>query len=378
MSTPTASTTSSRLVSIDALRGLDMALLAGGAPFLLHLLQACFGDALPPELVEQFRHADWGKGFTCWDLVMPLFIFVVGVSMPFAFAGYRRRGGEHWRLRTLPRVLRRVACLFLLGMVVQGNLLAFDSSNISLFCNTLQAIAAGYLIAACCLFLGGVRGCAVGCVLTLFGYWAAMRFIPYAGHAGGRFLPHDNLAYYIDCTLQGSWQDGTPYTWILSSAAFGALTLMGVLGGQAMQHLRGLRACLILGLSGAGCLLAAYFLQADTPLIKHIFSATMVLYSGGWCLLLLALFHLLFDLLPRTHFLAAPFLPFGSNAILAYLLTATPGLRGSLWNSLCLPLFSGFSQLFGELQPLIYSSLSFFSLLALLALLRSKSLLLRV
>ncbi|MCI7005069.1 MAG: hypothetical protein MR890_06605 [Akkermansia muciniphila] len=369
---------SPRLVSIDALRGLDMALLAGGAPLLLLLLQACFGDSLPPEVAAQFRHAEWGAGFTCWDLVMPLFIFVVGVSMPFAFAGYRRRGGAQWRRRTLLRVLRRVLCLFLLGMVVQGNLLAFDADHISLFCNTLQAIAAGYLIAAGFLMFGGARSCLVACVLSQVGYWAAMRFVPYAGHEGGRFLPHDNLAYFIDCTLQGSWQDGTPYTWILTSAAFGALTLMGVLGGQAMQHLRGLRACLILGLGGAGCLLAAYFLQADTPLIKHIFSATMVLYSGGWCLLLLALFHLLFDLLPRTHFLAAPFLPFGSNAILAYLLTATPGLRGSFWNSLCLPLFSGFSRLFGDFQPLVFSALSFLSLFALLSFLRSKSLFLRV
>ena len=80
-----------RIISIDALRGLDMLLLCGGAA-VLHLFIAwgC-GDAAPAWLVQQFRHAEWGGAFICWDLVMPLFIFITGASMPFAFAGYREK-----------------------------------------------------------------------------------------------------------------------------------------------------------------------------------------------------------------------------------------------------------------------------------------------
>ena len=72
----------SRITSIDALRGADMLLLAGGAAVLKALAPWCGGDWLR----QQLTHAEWGESLTCWDMVMPLFIFIVGASIPFAFA----------------------------------------------------------------------------------------------------------------------------------------------------------------------------------------------------------------------------------------------------------------------------------------------------
>ncbi len=334
-----------RIVGIDALRGLDMIMLTGGAGILAGLLDLSFGGSMPAEWARQFRHAGWGEAFTCWDMVMPLFIFIVGASMPFAFAGYRKRGGGRWWLATLWRVLRRVALLFVLGMLVQGNLASADPERMSLFCNTLHAIAAGYLLAAPFLMATRVRGQFIGAVAMLALYWAALRFIPYGGHAGGRFEPGDNLAIYIDHLVQGRWQDGTPYSWILSSLAFGGLTLMGALGGQCLKLLPGWRACALLAGSAVACLGAALLLELDTPLIKHIFTSTMVLWSGGWCLLLLALFHGLFDLLPGTKRLAFPLQVVGCNAMLAYLLTECRGIGGhSLWWGIAEPLLGGVSR----------------------------------
>lgn len=69
---------------------------------------------------------------------------------------FRRIGSEPlWKIYL--KVARRVVVLFLLGMVVQGNLLSFEPSKMSLYCNTLQAIASGYLIAAICLLHLSVR-----------------------------------------------------------------------------------------------------------------------------------------------------------------------------------------------------------------------------
>ena len=133
-----------RIVSIDALRGLDMLLLCGGAATLHLFLAWGLGDTAPQWLMQQFTHADWGGAFTCWDLVMPLFIFITGASMPFAFAKYREKGGPLWQRSTTRRVLRRVALLFVLGMLVQGNLASANPAQMSLFCNTLQAIAIGH------------------------------------------------------------------------------------------------------------------------------------------------------------------------------------------------------------------------------------------
>ena len=339
-----------RLVSIDALRGLDMVLLTGGAVILWHVCCAGWENEVPCWLASQFRHAEWGCGFTCWDLVMPLFLFITGCSMPVAFSRYREQGG----LRTIWRVLRRVSLLFVLGMVVQGNLCSGNPQKMSLFCNTLQAIAAGYLICSVVLMLWGWRGQLASCVALLVSYWALLRFVPYNGQSGGLFLPQNNLAYYIDCMLQGHWQDGTSYTWILTSLAFGAMTMMGVLGGGMLFRQQGWRTVGLLALSGVLCLGGALLLELDTPLIKHLFTSTMVLWSGGWCLLLLAVFHLLFDNLPGTKILAFPLQVVGCNALLAYMLTNTPGTGGrSVWGNLAYSLFRWAEN------PLLYECLSY-------------------
>ncbi len=351
-----------RIVGIDALRGLDMLMLTGGAGILAGALELAFGGNMPAEWAAQFRHAEWGEPFTCWDLVMPLFLFIVGASMPFAFTRYRERGGAHWCLTTTWRVLRRVLLLFVLGMLVQGNLASANPQQMSLFCNTLQAIAAGYLLAAPFLMWGGVRGQALGCLLFMALYWALMRFMPYGGHEGGRFLPDDNLAIYLDHLLQGSWQDGTPYSWILTSLSFGAVTLMGVLGGQCLRLLPGWRSVVSLSLAGLCCLGAALLLELDTPLIKHLFTTNMVLWSGGWCLLLLALFHLLFDFIGGALLsaLAFPLRVIGCNAMLAYLLAECPGEgEHNLWWGIAHPLLGGVAALFPAHEALAFDILSY-------------------
>lgn len=348
-----------RISSIDALRGLDMFMLCGGAATLHLFLAWGLGDAAPAWLMQQFRHAEWGGEFTCWDLVMPLFIFITGASMPFAFAKYREKGGEGWRLGTLWRVLRRVVLLFVLGMLVQGNLASARPENMSLFCNTLQAIAEGYLIAALVLMFCGMRGQIAVCIFCLVSYWALLRFVPCNGQPAGLFLPDNNLAIYIDHFLQGSWQDGTPYTWILTSLSFGALTLMGSICGSVIRACRGLRTVGLLALAGGVCLLAACALESDTPLIKHIYTTTAVLWSGGWCILLLACFHLLFDCsgagLAR---LAFPLQVIGCNALLAYLLTEVHGPGGqSIWRGVAHPLFYGIASRCGEASAPIFALL---------------------
>ena len=79
-----AAVAATRVVSIDALRGFDMFWIIGGyriVPLLLLLLV----DPLPDWLAYQFDHPDW-VGFSAWDIIMPLFMFIVGAAMPFSFA----------------------------------------------------------------------------------------------------------------------------------------------------------------------------------------------------------------------------------------------------------------------------------------------------
>ena len=353
--------TKRRINSIDALRGVDMFLLSGGAALIFAFSRWISDGQTPPLLTEQLTHAEFGAGFTAWDLVMPLFIFIVGASMPFAFAKYHSKGGNWWRLSASVRIIRRVALLFILGMLVQGNLCSADTEKMSLFCNTLHAIAEGYLIASIVLMCGGIRCQIYSCIGLLVSYWALMRFMPYDGNPGGLFEPDNNLAIYIDHYLQGDWQDGTPYSWILTSLSFGALTLLGVLGGQIIRVVQKYKhSVLLLGGAACSCLLCGFLLSFDTPINKHLFTSSMVLWSAGWCFALLTLFHLAFDCTQRLSWLAFPFKVIGSNAMLVYLLAETPGIRGSIWDSICIPLFWEFSECFSDYTPtLIYRGLSY-------------------
>lgn len=373
-------TTNKRITSIDALRGFDMLMLCGGALVLRLLLQAIWGADLPKEVESQFYHAHWGGDFTCWDLVMPLFIFTTGASMPFAFGKYKELGGENWRVATTWRVIRRVVILFLLGMLVQGNLASADTDKMSLFCNTLQAIAEGYLIAAIVLMFCKLRGQIVSCLVCIVTYWALLRFVPFSHHEGGIFEAHCNLALHIDYLLQGKWQDGTPYTWILTAFSFGALTLMGSICGTIIKEHQGIKTALYLMGAGVACLGGACLLEFDTPLIKHIYTATCVLWAGGWCIVLLAIFHVIFDCFSHlSSRLAVPLQIFGCNAILAYLLTNVyaPG-SGSMWQGLTHPLIYGLVRESAPYSGLAQAFLSLCLLSLLLFFLFKKKIFLKV
>lgn len=73
-----------RLVSIDALRGFDMLMIAGAGQ-VIHQLQGKTGLAWVDAVAGQFTHPTW-FGFTFYDCIFPLFLFLAGVSIPFSLA----------------------------------------------------------------------------------------------------------------------------------------------------------------------------------------------------------------------------------------------------------------------------------------------------
>ena len=306
---------SQRIVSVDALRGFDMFWIAGGGPLVMTFCKL-FRNPLPAWLERQFDHVDW-VGFVGWDLIMPLFLFIVGVAMPFSVGKRVERGDSRGGI--YGKVVYRVLVLWVLGMIAQGHLLAFDSHNLQFYSNTLQSIAAGYLISSIALVELPLSGQAALCGALLVLYWALMRFVPVPGYGAGVFTPDGNLAMYIDKALLGRFQDGTTYTWILSSLGFGATVLMGVLAGHLLRSkLAGTRKALLLVGAGLACLAGGWLWSFTFPIIKHIWTSSMVLWSGGWCLLLLALFYWLIDVLGYRRW-AFPFIVVGMNAIVAYM-----------------------------------------------------------
>ena len=343
---------SQRLASIDALRGFDMFWIMGGGPFVQGFLRI-FANPLPPWLDRQFDHVEW-EGFVGWDLIMPLFLFVVGVSLPFSI-GKRIAIGET-RGQIYRKVATRSLILWILGMIAQGHLLAFDSHNLQFYSNTLQAIAAGYIIASIALVEFNIRKQAILTVALLIAYALCLFLIPVPGIGAGHLNPSDNIAIYVDKAILGRFQDGTTYSWILTSLGFGATVLMGVLAGHLLRSgLHSTRKAQYLAGAGVACLAAGWLCSFVLPIIKHIWTGSMILWSGGLSLLLLALFYWLIDVKGYRRW-AFPFIVIGANAIVAYMADLFP------WKEISTILFGGLAGHLGQVGNALIAFGAFFVL----------------
>lgn len=305
-----------RLASLDILRGFDLFLLVFFQPVLVDLGRHLDVSWLN-SILYQFDHAQW-YGFRFWDLVMPLFLFMTGASMPFSLSKYRNLSDKRSAHR---KIFRRFVILFLLGMVVQGNLLGLDPNHIYLYVNTLQAIASGYLIAALLLLHTKVKTQLFATAALLIIYWVPMTF-------AGDFTPTGNFAYKVDQLLMGRFCGDPTYTWIWSSLTFGVTVMLGTFAGRLMKDAEDnrLKVSRQLLFIGAALVFAGWLWNFQMPVIKRIWSCSMTLLSGGCCFLLMSLFYYWIDC--KGHTRGLEWLKFyGMNSITAYMLGETINFR---------------------------------------------------
>src|SRR5881628_3652317 len=132
---------STRLMSLDALRGFDMFWIIG-AEELFHALYKMSDRGIIRTLAEQLTHEDW-EGFAFYDLIFPLFVFIVGVSLVFSLTKSLERDGP---ARTRVKIFRRFVLLFILALIYSGGV-SNEWPNIRLL-GVLNRIALCYLFAA--------------------------------------------------------------------------------------------------------------------------------------------------------------------------------------------------------------------------------------
>lgn len=324
-----------RLASLDILRGLDMFMLVFLQPVIIaigNVGQWPWFDGV----MHQLDHEVW-EGFRAWDIIMPLFLFMVGAAMPFAFSKYTVAGADRKRLWL--RIGRRFLLLFIAGAIVQGNLLALDPGLLRVYTNTLQAIAVGYLIASVIMLNLGLRGQLVATAALLLVYTVPM-------HLFGDFTLQGNFAYKVDLAILGDLRGDPSYTWIWSSLTFGVTVMLGAFAGYIMKSQpRRAKTAGTMALIGAGLVAVALVWSPWMPIIKRIWSASMTLFSGGICFLLMALFYYIVDC--RGYRRGLDWLKiYGTNAITAYMLGEVVNFR-SIVHSLTF----GLSQWFGPYYP---------------------------
>jgi len=308
-----------RLACIDVLRGFDMFFLVGAGEVLLRLIRGFESESLEP-LYRQLTHVNW-EGFVAWDLIMPLFLFTSGLSMPFSFGKLINAG--YSKAKIYAKVLRRFCILFFLGWIVQGRLLDLKLDTFEIYSNTLQSIAFGYLITALIVLnLKKVTAQLAAGISLVVVYWALLAFAPVPGVGRGVITPDGNFAMYIDRIVFGSLMNAkTQYTWLLTSISFGATVFSGYYAGLMLKEKISENKKLIrLSLTGVGLIVAGLLLGIHQPIVKKIWSSAMVLYSSGICYLLLALAFLITDKMKIDSWWTRGLRIFGLNAIAAYML----------------------------------------------------------
>lgn len=352
MTAPIPPPSSSRLVSLDALRGFDMTWILGADAFVTALCRLS-DTSFARTLGGQLEHKEWA-GFAFYDLIFPLFVFIVGVSLVFSISSLLAREGRHAAVR---KILVRTAVLFALGIFYYGGLThPWPDVRIA---GVLQRIALAYAGAGLLFCFLKPRALMAAAAVLLVGYWALMTFVPIRDfqlerHAvaarfpgtsldahklppravvqsaydatttevRGRFDPGLNVADHLDFKIL----PGRPYDGfydpegVLSTLPAIATCLLGVFAGLRLQRSdlddrRKLRGLIIGGLLA---LAAGWLWNAQFPVIKKIWTSSYVLVAGGWSLLLLSAFYYIVDV-RKWRGWCQPFVWIGMNPITLYL-----------------------------------------------------------
>jgi predicted acyltransferase len=311
-----------RLLSLDVLRGITIA-------FMIMV-----NDPGGPGTWHFMTHSAW-NGLTPTDIVFPAFLFVVGVSIVFAADARLARGATRTELAW--HMAKRAGILFLLGIVVNG-FPFFELSHLRIY-GVLQRIAICYLaVGLFYLWDRRVWTKVAALAAVLVGYWVLVRWVPVPG-AGvpGRDIPfldpNLNLVSWLDRHLMPHhlYLDWTTHNQrdpegLLSDIPAIGTTLIGLLVGLWLRTSRavsvktaGLGAATVICL-GAGYLWAAWF-----PLNKNMWTSSFVLVTAGWSLAVLTLAYWAMEQKgwgkDRSKRWVWPWLVFGSNAIVAYMIS---------------------------------------------------------
>ncbi len=359
---------SQRLMSVDALRGFDMFWIIG-ADALVYALNQMSQTRPTSFLARQLEHAEW-EGFHFYDLIFPLFIFIVGVSLVFSLT---RTIVEAGRAEALRRIFRRSVLLFVLGIFYSGGL-TNPWPDVRLM-GVLNRIALAYFFAGLLFCFFKPRALVAICVAILAGYWALMTLVPIrsiqltkselarlaeqAGDAptaalfraernpsgeknsaawaaaekmfyattncvSGKFDKGLNLANHIDFEyLPGRKYDVffDPEGYLSTIPAV-VTCLLGVFAGlllrtQSLQDKQKAIWLIAFGFAGVGL---GWLWGAQFPVIKKIWTSSYVLVAGGYSAILLGVFYLIVDVWQARAW-CQPFVWMGMNSITIYVVS---------------------------------------------------------
>jgi len=314
-----------RLLSIDALRGFDMFWILG-AEQLFAALFIITGWSVFNIAAQQMLHTQW-HGFTAYDLIFPLFIFLSGVSLGIAAKPLSNYPAEKSRA-ILHHGLKRLALLILLGIFYNhgwGGGIPASLDGIR-YVSVLGRIGISWFVAALLVWYVSERIQWLVAIGILVIYWLLLEFVTLGGFGGGDFSANGALNGWFDQTFL----PGISYRnlvidpeGLLSNVTSVVNALIGVFVGRYMMknlaNSKRLISCLTL--SGLILLALGYAWGLFFPINKTLWTSSFVLVTTGYSILLLTLFYGLIDVLSMTRW-AKFFAVIGTNSIIVYLGTS--------------------------------------------------------
>ncbi|MFC1607698.1 acyltransferase family protein [Candidatus Latescibacterota bacterium] len=304
-----------RILSIDALRGFDMFLIIGGGTFIQRILNL-IDTPVTRAITHQMHHPQW-HGFTSWDLIFPLFLFLVGTSIPLSLDKRLARGTSQRDI--ISHVLKRSLILYFFGMVMEAG--RIDALGGLRYTGVLHRIAFCYCCTSFIVMKTTIRGQVIWIVSLLTGYWLVMRYVPVPGHGAGVFTPEGNVASYLDRLMQ----PGALRTELFDNEGFLstfpaiATTLMGSVSGWWLNSSRdGTAKTAVLAATGTGLIVSGLMWGLIFPINKLLWTSSFALLTGGMCMCLLALFYWVIDI-KRYRRWAFPLVVIGMNALTIYI-----------------------------------------------------------
>lgn len=339
---------SPRLVSLDALRGFDMFWILG-ADAIVQALNKMGGNSITKFFAQQLDHKEW-EGFAFYDLIFPLFVFMVGAAMVYSLTRTIEQEGRDMAVK---RVIRRGLLLVVIGIFYSGGFRE-KWPDIRLL-GVLQRIGLAYMFGGLLFCFFKPKALAGICAGLLVGYWAIMTFVPIrdiqlnkevlaplAKEAGatnnlafarttfenttaitsGKFAPGYNVANHFDFQyLPGKKYDTY---WdpegVISTIPAIATCLLGAFAGLL---LRSANYCdkwklIYLFSMGAAAVILGWLWHMQFPVVKKIWSSSFVLVAGGYSAMLLGTFYLIVDVWKYQKW-CQPFIWIGMNSITIYL-----------------------------------------------------------
>jgi len=299
-------TESRRLVSLDVFRGLTIAgmVLVNNPGSWEHIYWP-------------LEHAQW-SGWTPTDLVFPFFLFIVGVSIPLAFANRLEKGGSKRDLYL--KIVKRTLIIFAIGLFLNG--LPYFGLAEYRIPGVLQRIAVCYFFASVIFLNTKLRTQIAIAIGLLIFYWALVKLVPAPGFAAGDLTKEGSLPSYVDRVVFGKhvWAQARVYDpeGLLSTIPAIVTSLIGVLTGQWLRTEK-TRYEKAAGMFVAGAVLVAigWAWNAFFPINKALWTSSYVAFTGGLALQFLSVCYWLIDIKGYRRW-AKPFEIFGLNAIALY------------------------------------------------------------